>query len=274
MNPIFQPEFKRVFGTFPLQGDELKNALASALQVGYRHIDTAQWYGNETEVGEVIAASGIPRDELMITTKVLPDNFSADKFVPSAKESLEKLQLDQVDLLLLHWPPLDGSDIEPSLKLLEQCHAEGLASHIGISNYTAAMMRRAKEIVGVKLLCNQVEFQPLLDQSVLMAAAAATGIPLTAYCSVARGEVFKHALFADIGQAVGKSAGQVVLRWILQHDVAPITMSTKEANQRANFDIYDFELSAEQMAQIDALAAATNYRVVTAELVPGAPDWD
>lgn len=274
MNIIFQKNHQRVFGTFPLKGDELKEALRLALGVGYRHIDTAQMYGNEAEVGEALAESGVSRDELVVTTKVPPGNFNEESFIPSVKESLRKLQLDVVDILLVHWPPLDGSDIVTSLQLLEESHRQGLAKHIGISNYTKAMMHKAKETVSVDLVCNQVEFHPLLDQSILLSTAAETGIPLTAYCSVARGEVFKHGLFKEIAEANGVTAGQVVLRWILQQGVAPITMSTKAANIRANYDIMDFTLSDSDMGRITDLAKATRKRIVTNELVPGAPEWD
>ena len=154
MNIYFQKTHQRAFGTYPLQGDELKKALTTALDVGYRAIDTAQMYGNEVEVGEALAASGIPREELCLTTKVHPDNFSEDRFMESVEKSLKDLQTDYVDVLLLHWPPI-GGDIAPSLKLLEEAHKRGYTRHIGVSNYTAQMMRDAKSIVSVPLVTNQ-----------------------------------------------------------------------------------------------------------------------
>lgn len=271
MNLIFQENHQRIFGSFPLRGDAAIAATSLALEVGYRHIDTANVYGNEAEVGTALASSGIPRDELVITTKVAPDNYA--NFMPTVHASLEKLQLDAVDILLLHWPPFDGSDIVPSLRLLEQAHSDGLAKHIGISNYTVALMRKAKETVSVDLVCNQVEFHPLLDQRTLLNATSEVGIPLTAYCSVARGKVFEQDLFGEIGATYGKTAGQVVLRWILQQGVAPITMSTKEVNLRANYDIMDFALSCVDMQRIYALTTL-NHRVVDRKIVAGCPDWD
>jgi 2,5-diketo-D-gluconate reductase B len=272
MNIYFQKNFSRAFGTFPLKGDELTRSLHHAVRVGYRAIDTAQMYQNEAEVGAAIRSSGVARSELCITTKVHPDNFSEARFIPSVRESLAKLQIDQVDVLLLHWPPIQAS-IEPSLHLLEQTVELGLARHIGVSNYTAAMMHTASKAIRTPLVTNQVEFHPLLDQSILLRAACDTGIALSSYCSVARGEVFKYPLFAEIGRGYAKTAGQVVLRWILQKGVPINTMSTREGNIEANYDVMDFTLSTYDMARIDALGA-TGYRIVDKSLVPWAPQWD
>lgn len=272
MNPYFQPGRERAFGTWPLKGAELTTALETALEVGYRAIDTAQLYGNEAEVGAVLHACGLPRDQLCITTKVAPDNLAEDRFLPSVQASLQALQLAQVDVLLIHWPPADG-DIVPVLRRLQQAARQGLARHIGISNFTAAMMRTARAVVDEPLVINQVEFHPLLDQRILLAAAAETGIPLSAYCALARGEVFKHPLLAEIGQGYGKTAGQVTLRWILQKGVPVTAMSTRRANLQANFDVMDFTLSSVDMARIDALNAV-GHRVVNKSRVPWAPVFD
>lgn len=272
MNVYFQKSHQRSFGTFPLHGADLASALKLATGIGYRAIDTAQMYGNEADVAAGLAQCGIPRDELCITTKVHPDNFSEEKFLPSVEQSLKDLRVDNVDVLLLHWPPV-GGDIAPPLKLLEAAHRRGLARNIGVSNYNGRMMRDAVKITDAPLVTNQVEFHPLLNQDALLAAANETGIPLSSYCSVARGEVFKHPIFAETGAAYGKTAGQVVLRWILQKGVSINTMSTKRANIRANFEVMDFTLSSVDMARIDAMTA-TNYRIVDKNLSRWAPDWD
>lgn len=272
MNITFQKNNQRAFGTFPLKGDALRNAIETAISVGYRAFDTAQMYGNEADTGTVIAESGIPRDELCITTKVGIENFTSGKFLPSVEASLNALRVDHVDILLLHWPT-PGGDIAESLHLLQQAYEKGFARNVGISNYTAAMMRLAKSIVDAPLVTNQVEFHPLLDQTKLLAAAVETGIPLSSYCSVARGEVFKYSLFAEIGADYDKSAGQVVLRWILQKGVTINTMSTNPENIRSNYDVMDFTLSSIDMARIDAMMA-TGYRIVGKKLVPYAPDFD
>lgn len=272
MSIYFTKTYQRSFGTFPLRGGELASALQTAIDVGYRSIDTAQMYQNEFDVGQALAAIDVPREELLITTKVHPDNFGEDRFLPSVEKSLRDLRLDYVDVLLVHWPPLDH-DIAPSLRLLAKAKARGLTHHIGVSNYTAKMMREAAEISEEPLVTNQIEFHPLLDQRILLEAAAETGIPLASYCSVARGEVFKHGIFSEIGEIYGKSAGQIVLRWILQQGLSINTMSTRRENILANFDVMDFTISSVEMARIAALTK-TNFRVVGSNLVPWAPDWD
>lgn len=272
MNICFQKTYQRAFGTYPLTGAVLREAIAAALDVGYRAFDTAQMYGNEADTGAALAAGGVARDDLCITTKVHPDNFTEAAFLPSVEASLKALQVSQTDILLLHWPPV-GGDIAPSLRLLQQALDRGLTRHIGVSNYTVQMMRDAKVIVDAPLVTNQVEFHPLLNQDKLLAAATETGIPLSSYSSVARGEVFRHPIFAEIGAGYGKSAAQVVLRWILQKGVSLNTMSTKPANIRANFEIMDFTLSSIDMARIEAMTQ-TGYRIVGKGLVPWAPDWD
>ncbi|MGL6208569.1 MAG: aldo/keto reductase [Paracoccaceae bacterium] len=272
MNICFQKTHQRAFGTYPLKGDALHTAIAAAAEIGYRAFDTAQMYGNEADTGAALAATGIPRDDLCITTKVHPDNFTETAFLPSVEASLQALQVPQVDLLLLHWPPV-GGDIAPSLRLLQHAYDRGLARNVGVSNYTVQMMRDAKRIADAPLVTNQVEFHPLLNQDKLLAGAVETGIPLSSYSSVARGEVFKYPLFAQIGEGYGKSAAQVVLRWILQKGVSLNTMSTNPANIRANFEIMDFTLSSIDMARIEAMTQ-TGYRIVGKGLVRWCPDWD
>lgn len=272
MNIVFQKTNQRAFGTFPLKGDVLRSAIQAAIAVGYRAFDTAQMYGNEADTGAALAESGVARDDLCITTKVGVENFTEATFLQSVEASLKALRVSQMDILLLHWPT-PGGDIGESLRLLQQAHDRGLTRHIGLSNYTAAMMRQARAMVDAPLVINQVEFHPLLDQSKLLAAADETGIPLSSYCSVARGEVFKYPLFAEIGAGYGKSAAQVVLRWILQKGVPINTMSTKSENIRANFEVMDFTLSSIDMGRIDRMVS-TGYRIVGKNLVPYAPDFD
>lgn len=272
MNICFQKTNQRAFGTFPLKGDALTSAIQAAADVGYRAYDTAQMYGNEADTGAALAATGLPRADLCVTTKVHPDNYSDARFLPSVEASLKALRLDQVDLLLLHWPPI-GGDVAPPLRLLQAALDRGLTRNIGVSNFTVQMMRDATSVVDAPIVTNQVEFHPLLNQDKLLAAAAQTGIPLSSFSSVARGEVFKHPIFADIGRGYDRSAAQVVLRWILQKGVAVNTMSTNPANIRANFDIMDFTLSSVDMARIEAMTH-TGFRVVRKGAVPWVPDWD
>jgi 2,5-diketo-D-gluconate reductase B len=182
------------------------------------------------------------------------------------------LKLATVDLLLLHWPPI-GGDIDSPLRLLAEARERGLATDIGVSNFTAAMMHRARQIIDAPIIANQVEFHPLLNQGKLLAAAEETGIPLCSYSAIARGEVFKHGLFAELAEAYGKTAAQIVLRWIFQKGVIVNAMSTKPDNISANWNITDFTLSSIDMARIDKMGA-TNFRVVYKGRVPWAPDWD
>lgn len=272
MNICFEKTHQRSFGTFPLTGEVLRQAIHTATRVGYRAFDTAQLYGNEADTGAALKDSGVARADLCIATKVKPDNYDAAQFLQSVEQSLRDLLVDQVDILFLHWPEATG-DIAPSLRLLQRAYDLGLTRHIAVSNFTARMMRDARAIVDAPLVANQVEFHPLLNQNTLLAAATETGIPLSSYCSVARGEVFKYPLFAEIGAGYGKSAAQVVLRWILQKGVTINTMSTKPDNIRANFEVMDFTLSSVDMARIEAMTA-TGYRVVTKDKVPIAPVWD
>jgi len=271
MSIIFRNSFQRAFGTWPLRGEVLGQAVAAAVAAGYRHFDTAQAYGNEAELGAALAASVLPRAALCITTKVPPGNFAADRFLASVEQSLRDLRIDAADLLLLHWPAPEGN--APALRLLETALRRGLARNIGVSNFTAAMMREARALLDAPIACNQVEFHPLLDQSRLLAAATETGIPLAAYSSVARGRVFEIPLFDELARDYGRTPGQIVLRWILQKGVAAVTMSTRPANIRANFDVMDFTLSSVDMDRIGALAAL-GVRVVKNGPTPGFPVWD
>lgn len=273
MSILFQKTNQRVFGTFPLTGEKVTAAIHEAAEVGYRAFDTAQMYGNEVDVGAALAQTGIHRNDLCIITKVHPDNYeSADKFLASVEQSLIHLKIDIVDILFLHWPPI-GGDITNPLMYLEEARARGLAREIGVSNFNATMMREARQRVSGPIAANQIEFHPLLNQRILLDAAAETNIPLFAYSSIARGEVFKYSLFSNLAANYGKTPAQIVLRWILQKGVIANTMSTKPENIRANFDVMDFILSAPDMAKIDQLARV-NYRVVTSAKAPWAPDWD
>ena len=272
MNICFQKTYQRAFGTFPLKGDQLTSAILAAAGVGYRAFDTAQMYGNEADTGAALAATGLPRADLCVTTKVHPDNYTEARFLPSVEQSLKALRVSQVDLLLLHWPPI-GGDVTGPLRLLQGALDRGLARNIGVSNFTVKMMRQARSVIDAPLATNQVEFHPLLNQDKLLAGAVETGIPLSSFASVARGEVFKHPIFADIGKGYDKTAAQIVLRWTLQKGVALNTMSTNPVNIRANFDIMDFTLSSVDMARIEAMTH-TGYRVVGKGAVPWVPDWD
>ncbi len=259
------------FGTFRLKGPQVLEVLPHALGLGFRHVDTAQAYGNEAEVGAAIRRSGVPRGEVFLTTKVWVDRFRHDALVASVDESLARLGTDYVDLLLLHWP-------NPEVPLAEQIeglnavHRAGKARHIGVSNYTIALMQEAARLSPARLATNQVEYHPYLDQSRLLAAARAAGIALTAYYAMADGKVLRDPLLTDIAARHGRSIAQVVLRWLVQQDeVVALSKTASPARAAENIAIFDFALSHEEMAAISSLAEPSG-RIVSP---PGlAPDWD
>jgi 2,5-diketo-D-gluconate reductase B len=270
-SPYFAAPFERGFGTWPLRGETLTAAVRAALDAGYRAFDTAQMYGNEEDLGRALAACGADSKELLVTTKIHPDNVAADRLIPSLRESLRRLGLSQAGVVLLHWPP--AGDVGPAVRALEEAVRLGLACAIGVSNFTCPMMRAARAAIATPLVANQVEFHPLIDQSKLLASAAQTGIPLVAFCSLARGAVGRDPLLVELGEDYRRTPSQIALRWILQKGVAVNTMSTKADNIRANFDVMNFTLSSVDMARIDGLGA-TALRVVDKHAVPWAPEWD
>lgn len=258
------------FGTWALSGQEAYRATRMALQLGYRHIDTAQIYGNESEIGRAIRDSGLPRGEIFLTTKIAPSNLHAEAVHRSHEESLKRLGLDQVDLLLIHWPnqriPL-GATLEALTRLREA----GKTRAIGVSNFTVALLHEAIERHRADIVCNQVEYHPFLAQRALRAAMRRYGLMLTAYAPVARGRVFDDPTLAAIGKKYGKSGGQVALRWLLDQDkVAAIPKAGRREHAAANIDIFDFRLSPEDRAVIDTLAEGD--RMV--EWSGYTPDWD
>ena len=260
------------FGTFRMSGAEVAEVLPAALTQGFRHVDTAQIYENEAAVGAAIAASGVARDQIFLTTKVWVTNFAADRFGASVEESLTKLGTDHVDLLLLHWP--GGSDVprDAQIEALNKVQARGLTRHIGVSNYSIAQMNEAIRLSDAPLVTNQVEYHPYLSQAALLAATRARGLSLTAYFSLADGKVAQDPVLREIGAAHGKTAAQVALRWLVQQPgVAALTKTARVARLPENVAIFDFALSEAEMAAIHALARPDG-RIVNPEGL--APVWD
>lgn len=241
-------------GTYPLQGDDVYNAVRMAIDLGYRHIDTAQMYGNERDVGRAIKDCGIARDDLFIVTKIDPGNLSSGRFAKTAAQSIADLG-GPVDLLLIHWPPAD-SEMEAVLDRLVTEHDTGHAKAIGVSNFSTAMMRQAQAHTKGKIICNQVEFHPLLDQSKVLQVATELGMVLEAYSPIARGAAMKPAIIQDIAARLARPASEIVLRWILQQGVVAIPMTTKKQNAASNLAAQDFELSNEDMKAISAIGTA------------------
>ena len=260
MNILYRPEFIRGFGTYKLRGERLTTSLEHALSIGYRAIDTAQMYENEMEIGQVLSRHAAVRDELCITTKVLPANYRQELFMASVAQSLAALKVEQVDVLLLHSPP--KQDFSATLQLLEQAQRQGLTKYIGLSNFSPEQMRAAREEIATPLVVNQVEFHPLLDQRDLLQAAVETQIPLSSYCSIARGEVLNYPLIQRLADYYARTPAQIILRWIFQSGIQSNTMSSSPERIAENFAILDFTLSHIDMAQIAELKRV-NYRVVS-----------
>ena len=249
-------------GTYPLTGAECQATVAMALELGFRHIDTAQMYGNEADVGAAVLASGLPRQDVFITTKVDPGNISKNNLLPSVRRSIGALGRAPADLLLIHWPPTDGTPIEAVIEGLNRAAEEGLAARIGISNFPIKLMQKAAAVSPRKLVNNQVEFHPLLDQSRLQKVAADLGIALSAYCPIARGAVLDDPIITAIAQRTGETPAAVTLRWIIQQGVIAVPMTTKRANAAANLRALQFNLTPEDMSAISTLTKA-NRRIVS-----------
>jgi len=259
------------FGTWQLSGDTARRMVEAALAMGYRHVDTAQMYGNEAEVGAALRGSGLRRGELFVTTKVWPDRFRAGDLQRSAEESLARLGLDQVDLLLLHWPS-PTVPLAETMEALNDVAARGWARHLGVSNFTTALLDEAIRLSERPLATNQVEYHPFLRQEAVLTACRRHGMALTAYCPLARGRVFSDPTLARIAQRHGRTPGQVALRWLVQQEgVVAIPRSSSPEHARANFALFDFALDEQEMDEIAALAAPQG-RI--ADIAGLAPAWD
>jgi 2,5-diketo-D-gluconate reductase B len=240
------------FGTWPLKGAECRQGVEHALAIGYRHIDTAQGYENEDAVGEAMQRSGIPRDEIFLVTKVRTQNFTYDKTIASTHESLRKLRTDYIDLLLLHWPN-PQVPLEETLRAMRRLQEEGSIRHIGVSNFSPQLVEEAAS--QATIFCNQVEHHPYLAQKALIAQAKEMDYLFTAYSPLARGKVLGDATLQAIAAAHGKTVAQVIFRWQIQQGLATIPKAGSDQHRQENFDIFDFELTPDEMGQIDALGA-------------------
>jgi 2,5-diketo-D-gluconate reductase B len=256
-------------GTWQLNGSVGSRIVEQALKLGYRHLDCALIYGNEKEVGEGLHASGVKREDVFITTKVPHTELTPPALERAVKQSLANLRVSDVNLLLIHWP-------NPQIPLAETLGAmckmkkEGYARHIGISNFTVALIEEAVKLSSEPLVTNQIEWHPYLDESKVKAACDKHGIAVTAYCPIARGRAVGDEVLTAVGQKYGKTAGQVSLRWLIQKGAIVIPRTSKVERLTENMSIFDFELSPQDMAEIDMLAKPAG-RVVS---VGWAPKWD
>ncbi|MCO8265973.1 aldo/keto reductase [Haloferax sp. AB510] len=232
--------------------DECRNAVQTALEMGYRHIDTAQAYENETEVGEGIAAADVDRDEVFLATKVWIDELSYDDVIESTEESLEKLGVDYVDLLYVHWPSRTY-DAEETLAAFDELVERGLTKRVGISNFEPEQVREAAELSESGAFANQIEMHPLLQQEELREVCADEDIEIVAYSPLARGNVFDVDVLSDIAEKHDASEAQVSLAWLREKGVTAIPKATSEGHIRDNWESLAVELDDEDVAAIDAI---------------------
>lgn len=264
---IFLP--KLGLGTWRLQGEAARAAVESALALGYRHIDTAEMYGNEEPVGAAIAASGVPRQEIHLTTKVWWSNLAPASVRRAIEASLHKLGTDYVDLYLIHWPAPD-MDLAATLGAMLRLREEGLARAIGVANFPLSLLQRAVEEAGAPIACNQIEYHVLLDQTKLLSYARSKKIPIVAYCPLAQGRLAGNNVLARIARKHDATAAQVALAWLLgQAGVGAIPKSGRPEGQKANLAALDLVLDDTDRAAIAALPK--NQRCVSPSF---APAWD
>jgi diketogulonate reductase-like aldo/keto reductase len=257
-------------GVYRMSDAEVEAVVPAALEAGFRHFDTAQIYQNEAALGQALQKAGARRDDLFLTTKVWVDNYSEEKFASSVTESLDKLQVDQVDLLLLHWPAHKVS-IAEQVDLLNAVQASGKTRFIGVSNQNIAQMKEAIERSPAPIVTNQIEVHPYLDQNEIAAAAKEAGVAITAYFGMADGAVPRDPALRAIGAKYGKTAAQVALRWLIERGFIALSKTAKPARVAENFDLFDFELNSEDMAAIAKLTRPDGRLVSPPEL---APVWD
>ncbi|NHK29357.1 aldo/keto reductase [Parvularcula flava] len=257
------------FGTWKLKGDDAIDAVKIALDTGYRHIDTAAIYENEKEVGLALKEGGVAREDIFLTTKIWNDDIERSRIADAADRSLDHLGTDYVDLLLLHWP-MTSRPIADQVQELAEVKKAGKARAIGISNYNASQLTEALDACP-DLACLQAEYHPELDQDPILNVVRNADMLFTAYSPLGRGDSLKHQVVKDIAEAHGKAPGQVVLRWMIQQpNVAAIPKATSREHIEENFDIFDFELTDEEMKKIFALVEPDG-RIIDPDW---APQWD
>jgi diketogulonate reductase-like aldo/keto reductase len=255
-------------GTWTLSGRACTRLTEQAIRLGYRHIDSAQMYDNEAAVGEGVRASG-KRAEVMVTTKVQPTSLAPHDLERSVKESLARLRLDVIDLLLIHWPN-PRVPLSETLGAMAKMKREGYARALGVSNFTVALLDEANKVSPEPLVCNQIECHPFLDQSKVIAACRKHGMAVVAYSPVARGNAIGNAVLERIGKAHGKSAAQVSLRYLVQQGIVVIPRTSRIERLEENLALFDFALSEREMAEIGALSGR-NGRIVDWSW---SPNWD
>jgi 2,5-diketo-D-gluconate reductase B len=257
------------FGTMTLKEDQCVQLVEASLKLGYRHLDTAQMYGNEREVGSGMRGSGLKREDIFLTTKVWFTQLASGDFERSVDESLERLALPWVDLLMIHWPNAQVP-LSESIAALCKMKKAGLTKHIGVANFNIAMIEEAVKLASQPIAVLQIETHPYLGQSKVIAAARRYGMAVVGYCPLARGKVPAEAVLQRIGKAHGKTPAQVALRFLEQQQIIPIPRTSKRERLAENLGSLDLKLSEAEMAEIAKLQRP-NSRIVSP---PQAPQWD
>jgi diketogulonate reductase-like aldo/keto reductase len=259
------------FGTWQLRGEACAAMVAEALRAGYRHIDTAQGYANEEFVGAGLKASGVARDEVFITTKVRPDRLNDGVLQRSVDDSLEKLGVSRIDLLLVHWPN-PQVPLAETIRALNEVKRDGRVKHIGLSNFTTTLLDQAWRFTAEPFAAEQIEYHPFLDQTRMLAALRSRGMAIIAYCPLALGKVVGEPAIEEIGRVHDRSAAQVALRWLMQQDgVVAIPKTASVARLNENLRIFDFALTDAEMARMSALTRPHSRNVNEPQWVP---EWD
>ncbi len=257
------------FGTWKLKGEDCVEGVQDALEIGYRHIDTAQIYENEEKVGLGIKRSEVDRDDVFLTTKIWRTNLVFEDVLKTFEKSLDKLKMNYVDLLLIHWPN-KKVPVEETIKAMEKLRSEDKVKNIGVSNFTVDLLERATEASEAPIICDQVEYHPFLSQEKILNHCKKNNIALTSYSPLSRGKVLDNKVLKEIGKKYNKTPAQVTLRWHMQQEnVIAIPKTSTPKYRKENFNIFDFELTEEEMKKIFNLA--NDQRAID----PGfAPDWD
>jgi diketogulonate reductase-like aldo/keto reductase len=259
------------FGTSPMTSGVPSDTIVSALKAGYRHIDTARKYGTERAVGVAMRTSGLVREDIFVTTKVSHEHLRADDFAKSVNESLATLNVDCVDLLMVHWPN-PHIPLSETMSALAKAKRQGLARNIGVANFNIGLLDQAIKLCPEPLVALQAEYHPYLDQSKVLAAARERGLIFIAYCPLGRGRLFADLVLAEIAEARGRSIAQIALRWLVQQNVAAIPFSSKPQRITDNLNVFDFTLTDDEMKRIAALKRPNGRIADAVDRVTGG--WD
>jgi len=237
-------------GTWNIEGEDLENALRAGLEAGYTHVDTAEGYMNEATIGDVIADADVDREELFLTSKVLPKNLNYESVIESCKESLEKLGTEYLDLYLIHWPN-PAISVRETLQAMAHLKAEGLVRNVGVSNFDTYQLSAALHVSPVDIAVNQIEFHPWLQRPELVELCRENDVTVEAAAPLGRTEIFQDEVLQEIGEKYDRSVAQIALKWAVDRGVTVLPKSTSPDHVRANLDLFDWSIDEADLARID-----------------------